>query len=350
VGIGASAGGLDAFTALLKALPSDTGMSFVLIQHMDPTHQSVLASLLQRSTRMPIREASDGTKVQPNHVYIVPPNALMTISDGNLWLKSRGAARSFQDYPIDQFLISLAEERKNKAIGVILSGTASDGTRGLQAIKAEGGITFAQDTESAAFSSMPASAVAAGCVDFTMPPGEIANELARIHSHPYIRRIPPAEPAPAESAADGTRKILRQLRAVTGVDFELYKPAMISRRIARRMALQKIDRIDKYLELLRKNRTELNALYEDILIHVTSFFRDPESFAALQKRVLAHLLPAKTTRTIRIWVPGCSSGEEVYSIAMLLFEQLGERRSEATIQIFGTDISERAVQRARAAI
>ena len=346
VGLGASAGGLEAFTQFLKALPTDTGMGFVLIQHMDPTHESILASLLQRSTKMPIREASEGTVVEPNHVYILPPSSLMTISNGVLSLTSRGP-RSFKEYPIDQFFVSLADDLKHRAIGVVLSGTASDGTRGLLAIKAEGGITFAQDTKSAQFSSMPNSAVAAGCVDFTLPPDQIARELSSINGHSYIRQAPAAEPPSIPEAANGLRKILSQLRIATGVDFQLYKPAMIGRRIARRMALQKLDTHEQYLELIRKDRAELNALYEDIFIHVTSFFRDADSLQALQRRAIARLIPGKASQTIRVWVPGCSSGEEVYSIAMLLYEQLGERRSEAAIQIFGTDISERAVQQAR---
>ena len=349
VGLGASAGGLEAFTRFLKALPSDTGMGFVLIQHMDPTHESILANLLQRSTKMPIREAGDGTVVEPNRVYIAPPNALMTISGGVLSLTSRGP-RSFQDYPIDQFFASLAQDVKHRAIGVVLSGAATDGTRGLLAIKAAGGITFAQDTESAQYSSMPASAVASGCVDFTLSPDQIAQELSRVNGHPYIQREPATETAAAPAAGDGLRKILRQLRNATGVDFELYKPAMIGRRIARRMALQKLNTHEQYLELIKKDRAELNALYEDIFIHVTGFFRDPESLQALQKRVLSNFVPGKTSRNIRIWIPGCSTGEEVYSIAMLLFETLGERGSGAGIQIFGTDISDRSVQKARAGI
>src|SRR5579862_459450 len=255
VGLGASAGGLEAFTLFLKALPTDTGMGFVLIQHLDPTHESILASLLQRATKMPIREATDGTPVEPNRVYILPPKSLMTISNGVLSLTTRNP-RSFKDRPIDEFFVSLAEDLNNRAIGVVLSGTASDGTRGLLAIKAEGGITFAQEPASAQFSSMPASAIASGCIDFTLPPAQIAAELSRIKAHPYIHRAPTSE-EPELVDGDGFRKILRQLRAVTGVDFTLYKPAMIRRRIARRMALHRIQTHDKYLELIRKDRLEL---------------------------------------------------------------------------------------------
>jgi two-component system, chemotaxis family, CheB/CheR fusion protein len=349
VALGASAGGLEAFTAFLKALPPDTGMAFVLIQHLDPTHQSILASLLQRSTKMPIREALDKAHVEPNSIYIIPPNALMTISAGVLSLRARGP-RSAKEYPIDQFFESLAEDRRNRAIGVVLSGTARDGTRGLQAIKAEGGITFAQDPHSAQFNGMPASAVASGCVDFTLTPDKIAQELSRMNSHAYIRQAPLEGLAEQPTATDGLRRILRLLRIATGVDFEQYKPAMIGRRVARRMALRRIHRQDQYLELLKNDRPELLALYEDVFIHVTGFFRDPESLEALRRLVLSEFKPGKSLRNIRIWVPGCSTGEEVYSIAMLLFEELGERTRETSIQIFGTDISERSVQSARAGI
>lgn len=350
VGVGASAGGLEAFTQLLKALPVDTGMGFVLVQHMDPRHESVLAGLLQRSTKMSVREASDGMAVEQNRIYICPPNALMTVSKGALALVTR-LARSFQDFPIDHFFVSLAADLKNHAIGVILSGTASDGTRGLFAIKAEGGITFAQSRESAQFPSMPGSAVAAGCVDYTLPPAKIAVELSRINGHPYVKRVPVSEPDADKTTGDDISKIIKLLRAGTGVDFGQYKPAMISRRIARRMALHKLETPNQYLQQLRKDRAEMNALHDDIFIHVTDFFRDPESLNALQRLVLAPLASGiKFSRNIRIWVPGCSTGEEVYSIGILLFEQLGERQMDSTIQIFGTDISERAIQRARAGI
>ena len=349
VAVGASAGGLEAFTNFLKALPDHTGMSFILCQHMDPTHKSILASLLQRFTQMPIREVTDKTVVEPNHVYILPPNSLMTISNGVLLLTSRGR-RTYKDYPIDQFFVSLAEDRRDCAIGVVLSGTATDGTRGLQAINAEGGITFAQDPNSAQFPGMPASAIASGCVDFSLPADEIALELSRISGHPYIQRVSSPEPLAPSSQPDELYKILRQLRVVTGVDFGLYKPAMIGRRVARRMALQKINSHDQYLELIKKDRAELMALYDDIFIHVTGFFRDTENLRALQQRVLSNSTPRKGIRSIRIWVAGCSTGEEVYSIAMLLFEQLGERRNEVTTQIFGTDISEQSIRQARAGI
>ncbi|HXJ42715.1 MAG TPA: chemotaxis protein CheB, partial [Bryobacteraceae bacterium] len=344
VGIGASAGGLEAFNALLTGLPVDTGMAFVLIQHMDPRHESLLQNLLQKATAMPVIQVSDGMVVEPNHVYVIPPNTLMTISKRSLALTSR-PDRLTKNLPIDHFLEALAEDLKATAIGVILSGTASDGTLGLEAIKAEGGVTFAQDEASAQYPSMPLSAVAAGCVDFILPPAAIAAELARLARHPHLRSF---EPLP-ETGDDVLRRICVLLRTVTGVDLQLYKRTTIGRRVARRMALQKIDSFEQYMQLLLKDRAELVALCDDIFIHFTRFFRDPEALEALRRSVFSKIL-SSTADAIRVWIPGCSTGEEVYSIAMLLIEQLAEHSSQAKLQIFGTDIRDRAIEQARAGI
>ena len=351
VGIGASAGGLEAFTAFLTALPAATGMAFVLVQHMDPNHQSVLTSLLQRTTAMPVQEVTDGMSVEPNHVYVIPPNSLMTFSKGVLALTPR-LQHFIKNLPIDHFFQTLAEDLGSRAIGVVLSGTASDGAQGLRAIKEQGGVTFAQDKESAQYPGMPLSAIAAGCVDFILPPGRIAIELARINGHAYFRSVHGSELSlPEGTVRDGFAAVCSLLKTATGVDFHLYKPATIGRRIARRMALRKLSALGEYLQLLAEDRAELNALYEDIFIHVTSFFRDPESLQALQQMVFAKApSKEKSERTIRVWVAGCSSGEEIYSIAMLLIEQLGAQRNRTAIQFFGTDISERAIEQARAGI
>jgi two-component system CheB/CheR fusion protein len=348
VGIGASAGGLEAFTTLLKCLPADTGMAFVLIQHMDPTHESSLGKILTRSTQMPVTEVVDGVTVEPNHVYVIPPNADIAISDGCLRLSKRLLVAG-RHLPFDSFLLSLAQDRNKAAIGIVLSGTASDGTQGLIAIKAEGGITFAQDEKSARHSGMPMSAVAAGCVDFVLSPEEIASELIRISSHPYIQSS--HAPDSLELAVEGTgfRKICLLLRSATGVDFLQYKPATISRRLARRMAMQKVESPDVYLQFLRKNPSEVHALYQDILIHVTSFFRDPDTIQALQDTIFPSLIAGKVRGSpLRLWIPGCSTGEEAYSIAIALVETLGDAFETTKIQIFGTDISDRAIQKARA--
>jgi two-component system CheB/CheR fusion protein len=351
-GVGASAGGLEAFTDLLRSLPADTGIAFVLVQHMDPTHESMLPKLLAKATAMPVQEVDDGRAVQPNHVYVIPPNKRMTISQGVLRLTPRTPG-SGRNLPIDDFFCALAEDLKSGAIGIVLSGLASDGTQGLEAIRAEGGITFAQDEQSARYSGMPVSAMAAGCVDFVLPPADIAAELTRIGGHPYIRTFPqPAEPAlESENAGEGIRKICAVLRAATGVDFELYKAATIGRRIARRLVLKKVDGLERYLRLLQQDRAELDALYEDIFIHVTSFFRDPEALEALGRTVLPGILANRSPgQPLRVWVPGCSSGQEVYSIAMILLEELSRMGSQPGIQVFGSDISGRCVGQARAGI
>ena len=344
VAVGASAGGLAAFTALLKALPARSGMAFVVIQHLEPTHESALTVLLSKATSMRVVEVSEGMTVEPNCVYVIPPNKDMTIRQGTLRLAPRSAASGLQR-PIDDFSIALAEEQRDAAIGVVLSGTGSDGTYGLKAIKAAGGVTFAQDPKTAQWSAMPLSAIAAGSVDFVLPPKRIAAELARIGRHPWAAV---ARDVPEGSDLD---RICLILRSATGVDFRLYKQATVRRRMARRMALQKIPTLTKYAQILKQNPEEAQALADDIFIHVTSFFRDAECFQALQKQVLAKSgLKRSVEDPIRIWVAGCSTGEEVYSIAILLLEELGERANRIRIQIFGTDIQERAIEHARAGV
>jgi two-component system CheB/CheR fusion protein len=343
VGVGASAGGLEALSAFLKALPARTGMAVVVIQHLAPQHESALTQLLSKATSMPVLEVSHGMPVERNHVYVIPPDKIMTIRDGALLLVPRERA-SVPHHPIDEFYAALARERKTAAIGVILSGSGSDGTLGLKAIKAEGGVTFAQDPKTAAWAAMPTSAISAGAVDFVLPPAGIAAELARIGRHPYL--LDHAE-APE---GDGFDRIYLLLRSVTGVDFRLYKQPTVSRRVARRMALQKMGSLDDYVRFLKQNTAEIKALSDDIFIHVTGFFRDPECFQALRKRVFPKLQLSRRPGPLRVWVPGCSTGEEVYSIAMLLLESLGANAHQTKIQMFGTDISEPAVERARAGI
>ncbi len=343
VGVGASAGGLEALTAFLKALPARTGTAVVVIQHLAPQHDSALTQLLSKATSMPVLEVSDGMPVERNHVYVIPPDKVMTIRNGALMLMPRARA-SVPHHPIDEFLAALARERNTAAIGVILSGSGSDGTLGLKAIKAEGGVTFAQDPKTAAWPAMSTSAISAGAVDFVLPAADIAAELARIGRHPYLldNGHPPE--------GGGLEKIYTLLRSATGVDFRLYKQPTVSRRVARRMALQKMASLDDYVRLLKQNTAEVKALSDDIFIHVTGFFRDPECFQALRKRVFPKLQLNRRLAPIRVWVPGCSTGEEVYSIAMLLLESLGANAHQTKIQMFGTDISETAVERARAGI
>ena len=289
-GVGASAGGLEAFRALLKAVPESTGMAFVFIQHMDPSQESHLKELLSRETKMPVEQVADGMRVRANHVYVIPPNKHMVIRNGALHLVSRGDSQARHN-PIDHFFESLAKDRGSNAIGVVLSGTASDGTRGLQAIKAEGGITFAQDEQSAGYSGMPLSAIAAGCVDSVLSPERIARELVRLSRHPYVR-VPAHDTIEAPSADGDTDldKIYSVVRSTSGIDLRYYKPATIRRRIARRMTLLKVDSLAKYYAYLRKNASEVDELCADVFIHVTGFFRDPDSFETLRRKVFPKLL------------------------------------------------------------
>jgi len=351
VGVGASAGGLEAFQSLLRALPANTGMAFVLVQHLDPEHESLLTRLLSHATRMPVTEVTEGVAVEPNRVYVIPPNKALGIRDGILHLLAR-RRQDPKHMPIDAFFHSLAENEGSRAIGVILSGVATDGTRGLAAIKAAGGITFAQDAKSARYDGMPHSAIAAGCVDFVFPPEGIARELRRIGLHPYLGMPDrtPAEDRPPHGE-EGLRNILALLRDASGIDFSHYKRSTINRRIARRMLLHKISSLRQYLKHLRQNRAELTALYEDILIHVTGFFREPDTFRTLKKTILPRIFRHKEPgEPLRIWVAGCSTGEEVYSIAITVAEYLQNQTGSVPIQIFATDVSETALEKARAGI
>lgn len=350
VGIGASAGGLNAFTRLLSVLAVDTGMAFVLIQHLDPKHASLLPELITRTTAMPVIEARDGMRIECNHVYIMPPTHSLALLHGVLHLIQRPEGRG-KYLPIDDFLTSLAQDQQTNSIGVILSGAASDGTLGLRAIKAAGGLTFAQREDTAKFSDMPHNAIAAGHVDCILTPEGIARKLAQIAQHPYLRHPllnVEQETAPKE---EGLSKIFILLRARTGADFTYYKQNTILRRIKRRMTLHQLRRMTDYVKLLQSNAKEIDALFNDILISVTSFFRDPETFAALKKEVFPRLMELSSNQqTLRIWVPACSTGEEAYSVAMALFEFLDDEIDNITIQIFASDINKQAVDKARQGI
>jgi two-component system CheB/CheR fusion protein len=358
VGVGASAGGLEAFSELLRSLPQKTGMAFVLVQHLDPTHSSDLREILARITKIPVQQVTEGVTVQPDHIYVIPPNTSMAMKNGVLRLAARVLTRG-QHMPIDHFLRSLAEDRGNRAISVILSGTASDGTEGSRAVKAAGGITFAQDEKSAKYSSMPHSAVTAGCVDFILPPDGISNELARVAEHPYLASRS-ADKSELMIAAGGQMEVLLSLlRESIGVDFTHYKQTTLQRRIERRMVLHKLEELKDYVRYVRNTPGEIEELYQDILIHVTGFFRDPDAFEALRKHVLPTLFQDNHKGgTVRIWVPGCSTGEEAYSLAMAMLEYLWLETTKTAkpglgttpFQIFATDISESSLDRARAGL
>src|SRR6266404_3785820 len=353
VGVGASAGGLEAFREFLAHLPDDTGMALVLVQHLDPKHESMLAELLSRSTELPVSEVEDGMPVAPNHIYVIPRNSEMTIHDGVLQLDPRAEGRS-QHYSIDKFLRSLAEDQTNRAIGIILSGTATDGTLGLEAIKAEGGITFAQSAASAKYDGMPRSAIASGCVDFVLAPKAIAGELARISKHPYVvalEKPKSKEVEHLEPTGNGFKRILRILKKAHGVDFTLYKASTLERRTLRRMLLNKIEGYDDYARYLDAHPAEVENLYQDILINVTSFFRHPETFALLKKNIFPQIIERRSNEDpVRIWVLGCSTGEEAYSIAMAFAELANERADHIPVQIFATDVNDRGIERARAGL
>ena len=363
VGIGASAGGLEAFSALLKHLRLDTGMGFVLVQHLDPEHDSALTQLLGRATSLPVHEVTNNLHVEPNHVYVIPPNTNLSISAGVLTLAPRPKTRT-PHRSIDFFLDSLARDQRECAIGVILSGTATDGTLGLEAIKAEGGITFAQD-DSARYDSMPRSAVAAGAVDFILSPEDIAAELARIAKHPAVAGAPGGHgtrtgAARARAAVDrgshgtigarteeGFTRILLLLRNYSSVDFSLYKSSTIQRRIARRMVLTKHDTPERYAQFLKGNNKELGALYSDVLISVTSFFRNPDAFEVLRRKVWPALLQQRGDDPLRVWSLGCSTGQEAYSIAMSFVEAADKASRMRKLQVFATDLNDALLDKAR---
>lgn len=349
VGIGASAGGLEALTQLVQALPPDTGMAFVVVQHLHPTYPSNLSELLSRATTMPVREVAEAMPLEPNHVFVIPPNMVMTLSGATLHLTGRPEGRHMH-MPIDLFLQSLAQEYTSQAIGVILSGTGTDGTQGLEAIKAEGGISFAQDA-SARFETMPQSAVAAGCVDAVLSPRAIAEELVRISKHPYVRPVPEAVgEAPPEGPID-LKSVYALLQRTHGVDFTYYKQSTIRRRIERRMVLHRLDTIEDYYKLLQAQPEECKSLFQDVLITVTSFFRDPDSFEALKLKVYPELMKNRAPDApIRIWVVGCSSGEEAYSLAITLLEYLEGQPQPVPIRIFATDVAPQALEKARVGI
>jgi two-component system CheB/CheR fusion protein len=349
VGIGASAGGLAAFEAFFSAVPGGSGMAFVIVQHLAPDHESVLTDLIGRYTKMQVFEVEDGMKVQPNCTYIIPPNHDMAFLNGALQLLEPTAPRG-QRLPIDFFFRSLAQDQHARAIGVVLSGTGSDGTQGVRAIKGEGGMVMAQAFESTQYDGMPRSAVAAGMVDFVLPPEEMPAQLIAYVSHAFGRNKG-AVASPGLRVDDALKKIFVLLRAQTGHDFSQYKQNTINRRIERRMAVNQVEKVHDYVQYLQKNPSEVDALFRDLLIGVTNFFRDPEAFKALQEEAIVRLLSNKPAgASIRVWVPGCSTGEEAYSVAILLQERMDALKTSFKLVVFATDIDSRAIEQARTGI
>jgi two-component system CheB/CheR fusion protein len=352
VGIGASAGGLAAIEAFFAAMPpnAESGMAFVVVQHLDPDHKSILIDLVKQYTKMRVYKVEDGMEVQPNCTYVIPPNRDMAFLRGKLHLLEPGAPRGMR-LPIDFFFRSLAQDQHERAICIVLSGTGTDGTLGLKAIKGEGGMAMVQAPETAAYDGMPRSAIATGLVDYVLPPDKMPEQLIAYVQHAFGHRPAPISP-PAPRAEDALQRVFILLRAQTGHDFSQYKQATIRRRIERRMAVTQIDRLEDYVRYLRESPPEMDALFRDLLIGVTNFFRDPQAFESLQEHVIRHLdLAIKPPGgAVRVWVPGCSTGEEAYSLAILIREHLDEARQNWQVQIFATDIDAESIEKARAGV
>lgn len=348
VAIGASAGGLEAILELLKYLSPITGMAFIYVQHLSPDHKSMLTVLLSKVTTMKVQDVKDKILMAPNNVYVIPPDKEIKVTNGHIKLTPRPDVPKV-NLPIDLLFSTLAETHKENVIGIILSGSASDGTQGMKAIKHEGGLTFAQDG-SAKFSSMPKSAIAAGIVDYILSPKEIALELARISKHPYVKAngLRHGSEDLIENSDPDLKNILNHLYKATRVDFSAYKMKTIKRRIMRRMLLYKQKGLNQYAKLLGEKKEEQDILYQDLLINVTSFFRDTDTYKYLKTTLLPKLLKDKKPGdTLRIWVPACSTGEEAFSIAMMLIEIQDSKFANIPIQIFASDLSTKAIQKAR---
>jgi len=345
IGIGASAGGLEAFELFFKTMPVDSGMAFVLVPHLDPGHASMLSEILQRNTTMPVHEVLDQTITQVNHVYIIPPNKDLAIFHGTLHLSVPEHARGLR-LPIDSFFRSLAEDQGERAICVILSGSGSDGTLGLRAVHGAGGVSFVQEPATAKYDGMPTSAVQSGLATYVLPVEKITEQLVAYVKTIADTNVPPSLPAPTATSA--MTRIMMLLRSRTGNDFSQYKKSTITRRIERRMVVHSLNDMDTYARYLQENPAEVQVLFKELLINVTSFFRDKEAFEALTKEALPRIFEGKPENYVfRAWIPGCASGEEVYSIAMLFSEYMAEINQDFKLQIYATDIDDDAIATAR---
>ena len=350
VGIGASAGGLEAFKKLIKAIPENSGMAYILVQHLHPEHESALPEILQRVTKIPVVEIRDNVHVDRDHIYVIPSNKMLVATDGVLKLSPR-SAKDRLNLPIDIFFSSLAEVHQSHAIGVILSGTGADGTVGLKDIKDHGGLTFAQDTSSASYDGMPQHAIDAAVIDFILPPEKIPERLMELQQSFSISSSADELTPKDNTIEDGFRQILALLKVRVGVDFSFYKQTTIRRRIIRRMVILKLENISDYLGYLKKNKPEQDILFQDLLIPVTSFFRDSITFDTLCETVFPEILKNKSvSNPLRLWVAGCSTGQEAYSMAICLHEYLSGHNSNSKVQIFATDISEKSINKARSGI
>jgi len=351
VGIGASAGGLAAFEAFFSGMPPavEPGMAFVVVQHLAPDHKSLLTDIIQRYTRMEVLEVEDGMTVRPNCTYIIPPNRDMALLKGTLQLLKPDKPRGHR-LAIDFFFRSLAQDQHERAICIVLSGTGSDGTLGVRAVKGEGGMAMVQDVDSAQYDGMPRSAIATGLIDYVLPAAEMPAQLIAYTSR-AVAGGGRQEAVEAPSSQDAIKKILVLLRSETGHDFSGYKLKTLIRRTKRRMAACQVEQMDAYVLRLQRDSSEIEALYRDLLIGVTSFFRDPDAFKALQEQVIPRLIDGRAANEeVRVWVPGCSTGEEAYSIAILIKERLVELKVYSQVKIFATDIDARAIVQARTGV
>ena len=343
--IGASAGGLEAINAFFDKVPDNPGLSFVLVQHLSPDYKSMMPELLAKHTKLKIAKVVNNMPVEQNCIYTLPPDNNIFINKGRLYLEARGNPKSL-NLPINNFLKSLAEDQKERAIAVVLSGTGSDGTLGIESVKENGGMVMAQDPNSAAFDNMPKSAIATGLVDFILHPSRMPDAIIKYVKHPYIKELKHLNADADGDKGDILHQILTLLHQKTRLDFRLYKKATVIRRIERRMSIRNILNKDLYLRYLKDDPDELDLLGNDILIGVTGFFRDTKAFESLDKLVLYQLVKDAVDKDIRIWVVGCSTGQEVYSLAMLLKEQFRKQRKSPSVKIFATDIDQRAIDRA----
>ena len=346
--VGASAGGLEAFSSLLRAVPTDAQLAFILVQHLARDQRSILPELLGNVTPMTVVAARNERAIEPRHVYVIPPDARMTVSDGHLRVRPSSAEREAEG-TVDGLFRSVAAEYRERAIGVVLSGGAHDGSAGVREIKAVGGLTLVQQPEQAAVDGMPRSAIATGAVDAVLPVEEIGDQLARLAKNPFFSRGDDAVAPEAPADVSHLLQIFQLLRRASGIDFNSYKLPTLKRRIERRIAFHRLPGLDAYVEVLQRDPAELQRLQDELLIHVTSFFREPAAFEALERLVLRPLLTRPPEgSTFRFWVAGCSTGEEAYSLAMIALELLDERAAAVSLQVFGTDVSEGTVEKARA--
>ena len=341
VGIGASAGGFEALERFFNAMPSDSGMALVIVQHLSPDHKSLMVELLSRHTKMLVHQAEEGMALQPDNVYLIPPKKIMTVHQGRLHLADK-ADRPVPTFPIDIFFNSLAEDNAERAIGVILSGTGSDGSRGLRAIKEEGGVIMVQDPSSSKFDGMPRNAIGTGLADYILPPEQMPGELLKYARHPFARGE--REAKAKEPGEEGRlSRIYTLLKSHSGVDFTFYKQSTVLRRIERRLSINQLESLEDYVKYLYANPDETSILYKDLLIGVTRFFRDPEAFELIKRKVLPEIFKNRSG-PLRAWVCGCSTGEEAYTMAMLFREYMDETGDLRDVKIFATDIDKDALE------